>query len=86
MILSEGCVQEKEGFWKLPKFLKGKVWVEAQRVQQYIENCGINTFAFRYSEKDYKNVTETLLENHINAFSPKSFSEFLDKRLFWIYN
>ena len=39
----------------------------------------------RYLEEYHKNVTTDLVKTHKKAFSSNSFSEFLDKRLFWIY-
>jgi len=57
-------------------------------LQQHMYSYGDEVIVFpnrRYLEEYHKNVTTDLVKTHKKAFSSNSFSEFLDKRLFWIY-
>jgi len=88
--LSKGYVQDKEEFCQLSKFLKRKIWEKAQMLQQHAFSSGPGKESIifpnrRYFEGYHKDITEDLTKAHQKAFSSKSFSEFLDKRLFWIY-
>ena len=70
-------------------FIEEQVWIDAQKLQQHIYTCGDSAYVFpnhKFFDKKLKVITKELIKKHINAFESKIFSNFDEKRIFWIYD
>lgn len=64
-------------------------WKKAQELEPHVEECGENLFVFtnyRFEESKVKKVTKKVIQEHVNAYSTKSFQEFKKKRILYLYD
>ena len=87
--LSKMRSKKREEFNQLESFIEEKIWTSAQKFKSNIYTCNKSVYVFpnqKYFERDIKNITKVLLKKHIESFRAKSFSDFAEQRVFWLYD
>jgi len=73
-----------------PEYKDKVIWSKAQKLQEHIYSAGKNIYVFvnrHYFEEVNGKITKPLIEKHLKSFiNSKSFSEFIKRRIFYIYD
>ena len=80
-------LRNKEAFGNL-KLNNEETWIKAQKLQEHIKVCGRNLYLFlnrNYYIKKPK-ITKELVKGHVWAYNSQTFQNFLQKRLFYIFD
>lgn len=64
-------------------------WLKAQKFQDHIYETGTDFYVFvnyQYFTQAVERITKVNIERHINAFKSKSYSEFVKRRMFYMFD
>ena len=80
--------RKKDEFTQLKEFIDEKTWIDAQKLQNHIYVCGTSIYFFpnhTFFDKNLRKITKDLIKKHIEAFNSRTFHDFNQKRVFWIF-